>query len=189
MQARILIGLLALLYPLLVYTGLQYLPLHWVSLILAGLLLLRVMALYRTPAASPMMHALKPALLLALGCAALSGLLNSTGALKLIPVVINLACLAGFSLTLRHPPSMIERFARIQEPDLDAVAIAYTRRVTQVWCLFFLINGSIAFYTALFCSLHIWTLYNGLIAYLLMGLLFAVEYLVRLRVKAGRTAS
>jgi uncharacterized membrane protein len=43
-----------------------------------------------------------------------------------------------------------------------------------------------ALYTALFTSMATWTLYNGLIAYLLMGLLFAGEYLVRLRVKARK---
>jgi uncharacterized membrane protein len=44
-------------------------------------------------------------------------------------------------------------------------------------------NGLIACYTAFFTSLETWTLYNGLIAYILMGLLFAGEYVVRLRVQ------
>ena len=39
---------------------------------------------------------------------------------------------------------------------------------------------------ALWAPLAWWTLYNGLIAYLLMGLLFAAEWLVRQRVR-GRT--
>lgn len=185
MPARLLIGLLALLYPLLVYAGLQYFPLAWVSFALAALILLRVIWLYRQPiASSPLQQAMKPALLLALVCTALSSLLNNAGALTLVPVVINATCLLAFGVTLRHPPSMIERFARLYEGELDARAIAYTRRVTQVWCVFFILNGSVALYTALFCSLHIWTLYNGLIAYILMGLLFAGEYLIRQRVKA-----
>lgn len=185
MQARILLGVLALLYPLLVYLGLQHFPLPWVSLGLATLLLVRMAWLYTQPANhSPLQQAMKPALLLALVCTLLSWLLNNAGALTLIPTVINLACLTAFVLTLRQPPSMIERFARLYETDMDARAIAYTRRVTQVWCLFFIFNGSVALYTALFSSLHTWTLYNGLIAYLLMGLLFAGEYLVRQRVKA-----
>ena len=32
---------------------------------------------------------------------------------------------------------MIERFARIREPNLSMQAVSYTRRVTQVWCVFF----------------------------------------------------
>ena len=48
-------------------------------------------------------------------------------------------------------------------------------------------NG--ALYTALYADMKIWALYNGLIAYLLMGALFAGEYLVRLRVKAREQQS
>ena len=79
---------------------------------------------------------------------------------------------------------MIERFARLQEPEFSDTAIAYTRKVTMVWCGFFVLNGSASLYTALFTDMATWTLYNGLIAYLLLGLLFIGEYLVRLRVKA-----
>jgi uncharacterized membrane protein len=78
---------------------------------------------------------------------------------------------------------MIERLARIREPELPAPAIYYTRRVTQVWCLFFALNGVIALITTLWASAAVWTIYNGLVAYLLMGLLFAVEYSVRWRFK------
>jgi uncharacterized membrane protein len=51
---------------------------------------------------------------------------------------------------------------------------------------FFVINGTIAAALTLWAPLAWWTLYNGLIAYLLMGLLFAGEWLVRQRVR-GRT--
>jgi uncharacterized membrane protein len=57
--------------------------------------------------------------------------------------------------------------------------VRYTFRITQIWCAFFLINGTLAAYTALFTSRAAWALYNGLIAYLLMGALFAGEWLYR----------
>ncbi len=57
----------------------------------------------------------------------------------------------------------------------------YTRRVTQVWCGFFVLNGGLALCTALWASDAGWALYNGLVAYVLMGLLFAGEWLVRRR--------
>lgn len=184
---RVLLAILALAYPILVYVGLLHFPVQWVATVLCCLLVARLTLLLFASRHQPgsAARALWPSLGLASACALLSAILNHAGALKLIPVVINLSCLIGFASTLRHPPSMIERFARLQEPDLDATAIAYTRRVTQVWCGFFVLNGSIALYTALACSLSTWTLYNGLIAYLLMGLLFAGEYAVRLRVKAS----
>ena len=167
--------------------GLLHFPVKWVALAIALLLVVRVAALQlvtRRQAVGNAPLSLLPALILAIVCALISVTLNHAGALKLVPVVINMACLIGFASTLRHPPSMIERFARLQEPHLDATAIRYTRKVTQIWCGFFVLNGSIALYTALFTDMATWTLYNGFIAYILMGVLFAGEYLVRLRVKA-----
>jgi len=108
---------------------------------------------------------------------------ESASTARLYPVMVNLGMLAYFGSSLLHPPSAIERIARISEPDLPPQAIIYTARVTMVWCLFFVINGAIALYTAIWSSLEIWTLYNGLIAYLAMGLLFSVEYLIRRHVR------
>jgi uncharacterized membrane protein len=103
--------------------------------------------------------------------------------LKLYPVLVNGALLAAFGYSLVSPPSMVERFARLSEPDLPPAAIGYTRRVTQVWCVFFVFNGAIALGTALWASQDVWALYTGVIAYVLMATLFGVEYLVRLRFK------
>jgi uncharacterized membrane protein len=84
-----------------------------------------------------------------------------------------------FGISLKNPPSMVERFARLREPDLPSAGVIYTRRVTQIWCAFFIANGSLAAYTAMYSSREIWALYNGFIAYLLMGAMFSVEWLVR----------
>jgi uncharacterized membrane protein len=111
---------------------------------------------------------------------------NALLPLKLYPVLVNGAMLGAFGYSLIFPPSMAERFARVREPDLPPQAIGYTRRVTQVWCGFFAINGAIALITALWASSATWSLYNGLIAYLLMGILFAGEYLTRWHFKARR---
>ena len=119
----------------------------------------------------------------ALLLAALAAWSNALLPLKLYPLLINAVMLSVFAYSLISPPSMIERFARLREPDLPAQAIAYTRRVTQVWCVFFMINGLIALATALWASDAAWSFYNGFIAYLLMGLLFCAEYLVRSRFK------
>ena len=114
-------------------------------------------------------------LLLALAAVWSNGLLP----LKLYPVLVNAALLGAFAYSLVCPPSMIERVARLREPQLPQRAIVYTRRVTQVWCAFFIVNGSLALWTALYASAALWSLYNGLIAYLLIGLLLAGEYCVR----------
>jgi len=183
-----LLAALALLYPALVYFGLLHFSAQWVGIALALVMVLRLLLL-RNTTSKQLQTSLLPALLLATACALASAFLNQAGALKFIPVVINLCCLLGFAITLWRPPSMIERFARLHEPQLSDRAIRYTRQVTVVWCVFFIINGSMALYTALYADMKIWALYNGLIAYLLMGALFAGEYLVRLRVKAREQQS
>lgn len=119
-----------------------------------------------------------------LGAAVLAGLAlagNGWTPLKLYPVLVNLVMLGVFGYSLLSPPTLVERIARMQEKDFPPEAIPYTRRVTQVWCIFFVVNGSIAAGTALWAEPRIWFLYNGVIAYVLMGALFAGEYLVRRR--------
>ena len=77
---------------------------------------------------------------------------------------------------------MVERLARIREPHLSPAGVRYTRKVTQVWCGFFIGNGAIALFTVLYADMRLWTLWNGVIAYILMGTLMASEWLVRQRV-------
>ena len=74
---------------------------------------------------------------------------------------------------------MVERIARIHEPDLPPSGVAWTRKVTQVWCGFFLFNATVSAYTALYGSLQTWTWYNGFVSYVLMGCLFAGEFVLR----------
>ena len=107
---------------------------------------------------------------------------NAMFPLKLYPVIVNGTLLGVFAYSLIVPPSAIERIARMRDPHLPAPAIGYTRRVTQVWCVFFFANGAIALYTALYASSALWSLYNGFLAYILVGLLFAGEYCIRRRV-------
>ncbi|MFC4160459.1 COG4648 family protein [Chitinimonas lacunae] len=178
MRAAI-VTLLTLAYPLLVYLGLGRFEPRWLALLLAGLALLRALATRERV----WLAAAAGALLLA----GVSALGNAALPLKLYPVLVNGVLLGVFLLSLSHPPSMIERLARLREPDLPPEAVVYTRRVTQVWCGFFVLNGSMALYTALWASDALWALYNGLIAYGLMGVLFLGEWLVRGRVRA-RTA-
>lgn len=103
--------------------------------------------------------------------------------LRLWPFALNLALLMLFAHGLRHPPPLIERLARRQEPDLPPHAVRYTRRVTQAWCVFFAVNGALALATALYADMTLWTWYNGGIAYALMLAMFAGEWVIRQRVK------
>jgi uncharacterized membrane protein len=113
------------------------------------------------------------------GAEVLVSLYDPEFAARLYPVFMNLTMLLAFGLTIWKPPSMIERFARISDPDLDDHGVAYTRRVTMVWMGFFVINGSIALWTALHGTWLQWGAYNGGISYVMAGTLMAIEYIVR----------
>lgn len=101
---------------------------------------------------------------------------------KLYPVAISMGLALLFAVSLVHPPSMIERFARLKDPDLSDGGIHYTRQVTWVWLVFFVFNASVSAYTSLRMSEESWLLYNGLISYLLIGVLFSGEWLIRRKI-------
>lgn len=183
--SRIALPLLALAYPLLVYFGLTVLEPRWLGLALLALLLLRhwrdgVRLLRGLAFAEGFLLLAMVAFSITIVAA------NSELLLRLYPAGVSLGLLALFAHSLVRPPSMVERFARLAEPDLPPEGVRYTRRVTQVWCVFMAFNGTIAFLTA-FASRETWVLWNGLISYLLMGGLFAGEWLIRRRVRASGT--
>lgn len=99
--------------------------------------------------------------------------------LKVYPVMINIGFLAVFIHSLYFPPNIIERFARIDEPELSPEMIGYTYKVAWVWVGFFILNGLISSVTALWATNEVWVLYNGFIAYVMIGSLFIGERIVR----------
>lgn len=86
---------------------------------------------------------------------------------------------AAFAHSLLWPPTIVEQIARFREPDLPVEVNSYLRKVTIAWLTFFIINAAISAATAASGSLRLWTLYNGLISYMAMGVMFAAEFLVR----------
>lgn len=172
--------LLFALYPILIFAGLQFLDPRTVGAVVLVTLAVR----YRHNALR-LVSSLSFWQWLALALPPLLGLAviatNSETLLRLFPASISASMFILFSATLLRPPTMVERFARLHNPELSPTAVRYTRHVTEVWCLFFVFNGAIAAYTALAASRESWALYNGFIAYLLMGTLFAGERVVRRR--------
>jgi uncharacterized membrane protein len=122
--ATVLIMALTLAYPFALHYGLQRGDARWFAGALVALALLRaVLAGERFWWFS------------AAG-AALLGLLTLAGQgllpLKLYPVVVNLTLLFVFGVSLWRGPPVVERLARLSEPDLPPEGVRYTRRVTQV---------------------------------------------------------
>jgi len=156
----------------------------------AALILLIVMLAARAvlPFLRGMPVSLGLALLPVLAAVFVVGTFDRQLSVRLYPVFMNIAMLVAFVTTLFYPPSMIERFARISEPDLAPSAVRYTHTVTIVWIAFIALNGTVALWSVFQPGWAAWTLYNGLISYIAAGMLFAGEYLVRRRVR-GRRAS
>ncbi len=96
-----------------------------------------------------------------------------------VPALVNLGLLIVFGRTLLRPPSFVEVLARLREPELSPAQVAHCRTFTAVWCSFFAANAAMCAALALLGDLWPWTIYTGFVAYLLMGLLFAFEWIVR----------
>jgi uncharacterized membrane protein len=173
-----LVGVLAA-YPLFVYVGIGRFGVGPIAGVLAAACLLRLLLLRSRGGAQPFF---KELLFLCVGgivLAAVSLLLENETAVLYYPVLVNVTLLAVFAASLVTPPSIVERIARLRDPELPAHAVAYTRRVTIAWTVFFAVNGSIALYTAAWTPLATWALYNGFIAYFLIAAMFGLEFAIR----------
>jgi uncharacterized membrane protein len=177
-------GAVLVLYPLLMYVGQSRLGATWMALILILICGLRLLAL-RFARSARLARAFGTSQFLMIGGAMVLALVSmwrgSHEAMLYYPVLMNAGMLLLFASSLVSPPTIIERIARIRHPDLPDRALPYLRRVTVAWCIFFVGNGAVALYTATLASFEAWALYNGLIAYLLIGAMFAGELLTRMR--------
>tara|TARA_R110000744_G_scaffold1965_6_gene7675 strand:+ start:5431 stop:6000 length:570 start_codon:yes stop_codon:yes gene_type:complete len=168
------------MYPFAVYIGLNNIKPEYLAIILIAFVLMRIFLVRTNLKKLPW---LLPASMLGIVAIMASAFTDSTIGFKLYPLAINFAMLVVFAYSYFKPPSVIETFARLGEKNLSPPAIKYTAKVTLVWCLFFIVNGLVSLYTAVFMSLDSWMIYNGFVSYVMMGTLMLVEYLVRLKVK------
>lgn len=158
--------LLVLGYPLLVYLAISN-GISWIFSILFGALFVR-----RAMAGG------KQALLFALLAVLLFGgaFLFQEISAKMIPVFVHISMFTVFCGSLYTDSSLIERFARLDFPDMPPEIVEYTRNVTKVWTAFFAINIFLCTALALWAEDSFWALYNGAIIYLLLGLMMVSEY-------------
>ena len=178
---RILFAILLIAYPVVVWRGLSALsPRAIAAALLCIMVPLAVWRLRRCNRAAMRELAIVP--IVTVLTLALSAALNAADLLLVVPVLINTIFLVTFGLSLRPGVTpMVERFARLQEPELTAEQRAWCRAWTIIWSVFFVANGTTALVLALAAPLAWWAFYNGLVAYVLMGILFAVEWTVRRR--------
>lgn len=174
-------GALLLAWPLLIGYALAHHHLQWLLPLMALLFLLRFCQTGQQ--AGPLRVVTQIVAAAGVTLCVASYLLKTHQLLLLYPVVVNAVMLAVFGGSLWSTMPIIERLARLQEPNLPPQAVRYTRRVTQIWSGFFIVNGSVALFTVVYGDMTLWTLWNGMIAYLLMGGLMAGEWLIRRRLR------
>ncbi|MEZ4280877.1 MAG: hypothetical protein R3F21_14855 [Myxococcota bacterium] len=179
--------ILTIAYPLIVLWALAHHEPRQVAVGVMVLLALRagIAALRRGPGRSGPRRpgaripwTLATPVVLVLLVTALTAVWNDPLGLLLAPVFVNAALLASFALSLRGRP-IVESIARLQVDRLAPAEVRYCRQVTVIWCAFFFVNGAITLALALAKRIDAWALYTGLVSYVLMGLLFAAEWIVR----------
>lgn len=96
---------------------------------------------------------------------------------------INAGLTIFFGMTLfgQNTP-LITRFAAIVHEELTPGQIRYTRKVTIAWTLFFLATAVISVGLFLFAPIEAWAFFANALYLPLTILMFAGEYLIRLRV-------
>lgn len=179
--ARILFAIVVVAYPVLVWQGLQAGSPRVLAAILA-VVVLPVAASRLRGSSRAALRGLAAVPLITLLGLALSAALDAAGFLLAVPVMINVLFLAVFASSLRRGSvPAVERFALLQEHTLSSEQRAWCRLWTIVWSAFFVANGTTALVLAIGAPLSWWATYNGLVAYVLMGVLFAVEWTIRRR--------
>ncbi len=168
-----LVFLLSLSYPFIFFFGSGHIEFRNLLLFFAVPLLLRFFSLKK-----PDLKSLLLLLLGGLGFAILH-IQNNPQLFMFTPVLINLALLWTFGSSLFTDLCLVERFARMQSKDLSLEQVTYCKMVNLLWCGLFIFNGSVALYLALINDLVLWTLYNGILGYVIIGLFGGGEFIYR----------
>lgn len=104
-------------------------------------------------------------------------------ALKFYPVIVNSFIFCVFFSSVFCEETIIQKIAKKMDGELTDFSRNYTRKLTYVWCIFLFVNLSISFATV-FMSSKVWELYNACISYIALGVMFEVEYIVRIILRA-----
>jgi uncharacterized membrane protein len=175
---RVLVTVVGLAYPLLVYAGLSLFEPRVLVAVAAVGLGIHVASRWRRWRSEDVARAALPVVVVAIVLAA-TALLNDGGVFLFVPALVNGAMLVAFAKSLVHGPSMIETFARLSHPEMPASRGPYLRALTWVWCAFFVANIVLSIALALWSTVAAWAVYNGVVAYVLVGALLGGERVYR----------
>jgi len=182
--AKFLFGLIAILYPLFVFGTLVVfkLPIRYISI---GIVVFAIAYSIVNSRHYKGKHTLalfvSPLILCAIGSASL--LLDDEIVIKLYPALADLAFLTIMITSFIFPPPLAFYFIDIFDKTMKTVIPKqkfdlYCFRASYVWCVYFVIDGIIATLTTFYMDSLNWGIYNAGITYVIMGMIFAGEYII-----------
>lgn len=115
---------------------------------------------------------------IALAFALLGWITHDATCLLVLPSATQAAFGFTFLRSLRGVP-LIEHFARMVKPELGPGELAHCRRWTRIWGGYLLVLAALGLGLARWAPLTVWTVYVGVVVYVLVGVLFAIEYVIR----------
>ncbi len=93
----------------------------------------------------------------------------------------------GSTLGQGHKNALCSRIAGFVLPgQLDADYLHYTWKVTVAWTIYFATSAIMSVLLFCFGQVEVWSFFANVLTPVLLGVMFAGEYLIRLRVMPGR---
>jgi uncharacterized membrane protein len=189
-RAKFFFGLLAILYPLLVFCTLVVfkLPIRYLSI---GIIIFAIIYSIINGRHFKGKHTaalfISPLILCVIG--AISLFMDDALIIKLYPALADLAYLTIMITSFFFPPPFAYYFIDIFDKSMKTKISkekfdTYCFRASIVWCIYFVVDGIISVITTYYTTYYnpgdwrIWGIYNGGITYVIMGLIFTGEFII-----------
>jgi len=107
-------------------------------------------------------------------------MMDAEALLRAPPVVVNLALAVWFGKSLAPGEEpVIGWFARLERGELEPELVPYTRCLTAIWTVFFVLMAIVSAALAVLGNAEAWSVFANGLSYVLVALLFVGEYVYR----------
>lgn len=173
----VLATVLALGSPFVLYFAIRAGKIEQGALVLLGYAILRALPVVLGSRREHLLAALRLPLVAIVGCT-VAVVTKDARALMILPQASQIAFAAVFLSSLRGTP-LVEHFARMKVPSLTLRHIRYCRAVTLIWGLILATAAAVGLLLALLAPLAVWAAFSAVGSYVIVGIVFSIEYVVR----------